>query len=405
MITEEKIGYIKSLTADKIDKKKLIELFSKKVERYNGKIKITDAYCKVTDKLTLKPKELINVTKNIETTVGLYIFNTICIVDVFNDKVNYINDTINNKVMKELTQTITNSIIKGKITSEEFGKFQEKVLWLGYQSELFVPGMSPKLKYPLDSVQKRKKELFEKYKDDIKNGNYIVVADKIEPELLELAKKELKDEPGFELYNKGGKPSFDNNYKNMQVMIGPIKNLHTGEYEISQSNLTDGYSNDEQHLFAGLLIDASYNRAVTTQDGGAYVKFLAAALQSVELDKEGSDCNTKLLKKVTLTKENKGRYIWKYFKESINGELILLTDENINAYIGKELLFRTMIFCKTDKYCNKCSGELSYSLGIKSIGLSAIRVPSTFLNLALKRMHDTTVKVTRFNPEEFFVVN
>lgn len=406
MLTPEKIQRIKSLNGDQINKKLMIELFSKKAQKdQSGKIVISPAYCKASDAFTLYPDDLITVKSQIETTVGLFIFNIFCIIDSFYDKIPYHNETLNDKQMDGLMQTIVNEIIKGKIDVKEFGKFQERVLWLGYLSELFTPGMSMKMKYPLPKVEKRKKELFTEYKDEIEKGNQVVVAERIEPELLELARGELKDEPGFELYAKGGKPKFENNYKNMQVVVGPIKNPTTGKYHISDASLTDGYTPEEQHHYAGSLIHASYSRAVVTQDGGAYVKFLAAALQSVQLDKEGSDCGTLLLKRVSITKSNKSLYLWKYFKEKQDGDLILMTDENVHQYIGKDVLMRQMIFCKGKKYCNKCAGNLYYSLGIKNLGLASIRVPSTFLNLSLKKMHDTTVKVESFKPQDYFILS
>ena len=70
---------------------------------------------------------------------------------------------------------------------------------------------------PNEKVIKLRDELFKKYSKEISEGDLATVG-KIEKELLELAKKELKGNPGMDIYDSGSRGSFSNNYKNTAIM-------------------------------------------------------------------------------------------------------------------------------------------------------------------------------------------
>jgi hypothetical protein len=388
-----------------INKTMMIELFSQKpqIDKSGKIVGIIRPYVYTDTMIDVHAGIIPNLHRDMRTTVGRFIFNMYCLASVFGSSIHYINKTLPKDGVAEIQQTVVDLLLAGKLKQEQFAKFQNRVVWLNNFTELFVPGMSPNLLRPLPAVQKRKAELIAQYHDAIVSGDHVTVVDKIEKELLALAKSELKNDPSYQIYELGGKPSFGNNYKNTQVMVGPIKDPITDQYQISTSSLSEGIPVDEFHTYANTLVMASYSRGVSTQDGGAKTKYLFAAMQSVVLDEPDSDCGTTLSIQIIIDQKNYRSFLYQYTVEP-DGALTLLTLDNIRTYMGRVINVRSPMTCRSRKICNKCAGELFYKIGIKNIGLTVTKITSTLLNLALKQMHDTSMKVTHIDPFKYMTI-
>ena len=132
-------------------------------------------------------------------------------------------------------------------------------------------------------------------------------------------------------------------------------------------------------------------RAIGTRQGGYEYKKIAASLQGIVADKKDTDCGTKLYTELEVTKDVSKMIIYRYIIE--NNKLILLTPDNIDNYIGKKVKLRSPLYCKGNKYCNKCLGELYYMMNLDNIGLIANRVGTSLLNESLKAFHDLSLKI------------
>lgn len=150
-----------------------------------------------------------------------------------------------------------------------------------------------------------------------------------------------------------------------------------------------------------MSVDASFSRAVSTQQGGYVSKQLSAALQNVVADDEGSDCGSKNYITIELTNGNIDDYKYRYIIDK--NKLICLTPEVIQTYIGKKVKMRTPMYCKNKKYCSKCIGEFYYKIGIKNIGLTTNKIGGTLLNLSLKQMHSNTISSKMIDVEDFII--
>ena len=117
------------------------------------------------------------------------------------------------------------------------------------------------------------------------------------------------------------------------------------------------------------------------------------------VDEQGSDCGTTLTKKFTITKGNKASFMYRYIVEK--GKLVFLEESNIDNYVGKTVNMRTPLYCKSDKYCSKCAGELYNKLGIQNVGLLTTRIGTSLLNSSLKQFHDMTLKTIEINIEDY----
>ena len=90
----------------------------------------------------------------------------------------------------------------------------------------------------------------------------------------------------------------------------------------------------------------------------------------------------------------KKQFLDRYVLEA-NGQLTLLTADNIDNYIEKEIILRSPLFCKSDCICNKCAGEFFYKMDIKNAGLMTNTMAGVLMNASMKKFHDASVKFSK----------
>ena len=120
---------------------------------------------------------------------------------------------------------------------DEFAKYSSMAIWLSYFTELFMPGISLNFIVPNKELMEYKKKLLEENKDLLNKKTYTsddvaLYMERIENPLKAKARELLKDDPAMRLYDLA-KPSFDNNYKNSNVINGPLYDPVSGEYKIN----------------------------------------------------------------------------------------------------------------------------------------------------------------------------
>lgn len=352
-----------------------------------------------------KGKEVSNSVK-FTTTIGIWIFNIFFLRDfgfsfLFDG---YINKNINKDLFEDINQTLVYALAEDKIDSDRYIKFLNYTQFFMPYETILSPNHTEKIITCTKQIDKKKKELLKEYGEDIKKGN-VVVAEKMEKELLDYAKELLGDDPGLDVYMSGAGGSFGNNFKNMYVMKGAMRDPDPNakqEYNIATSNFFDGISADEYSMIANTLANGPYSRAKKTQVGGHWEKLFGSAFQHIRLDEPGSDCGTDKGIEVILTKKNLPMYIYNYIIKS-NGELEELTSDNAEKYLGKKVKMRFSIFCKSKTgYCNKCIGNFFYRRGGENIGLATIQIPSTLKVRMLKQFHDSTIKTSEIDPMKAF---
>lgn len=342
--------------------------------------------------------------RNIEpfyTTVGIWVFNKFFIENDLFNIFGYISKTITKKEFKNINNKLSYSVVEDGIDLETLKRFIMKT----QKNMPYVSVLSPSftLNMLLSSAQigKKKKELLKKYDKEIKEGNEII-AEKIEQELLDYARELLNEDPSMDSYNSGARGSFDNNFKNMYVMKGAIKDPDpTKGYKIATSNYMDGISKDEYATFANSLAAGPYARAKKTELGGHWEKLFLSAFQHIRLDKQGSDCGTKRYIEVYMNDDAISDYMYSYIIEGSN--LVELTSKNMDKYKGKKVKIRFSSLCESKTgICNKCAGNLFHRIGIENIGMSTPIIPSTLKNLSMKSFHDSSVQTIEMDPMKAF---
>ena len=222
--------------------------------------KVLPSKFNTTDPITLKPNEYYN-KEEIKTTLGRLITNKFFFEDGLREIVGYVNKPITKKELKKIDETIANALLDNKVDIATIKKYYNKQQWLGLSvHSILCSSFTPETIKPLPEVIKLKEELFKKYAEDLKGPNGVIYANKIETMLIEEAKKVLDKDPGMSLYKSGARGSFENNYKNMFIIRGPVYNNVTKRFDVLKNSFAEGIEKDNIPSYASQVISGAYPR-------------------------------------------------------------------------------------------------------------------------------------------------
>lgn len=337
------------------------------------------------------------------TTVGIWIFNKYFIEEDLFDIFKYINKTIDKKMYGKLNNDLSVAVLEDILPLESMKRFNMKTQKCMPYISILSPNYTDKMLTCTEVINKKKKELYSKYEEQIKKGDEIA-ATKMEKELLDFALEYMGDDPSMDMFISGARGSIGNNFKNMFVMKGVIKDPDPNakqRYNVMMSNYIDGVSPDEYALLANSLAAGPYARAKKTENGGYREKLFLRAFQHLTLDPPGSDCGTKRYIEVVLTESNINEWMYSYIIEG--SKLIELTSQNKSKYIGKKVKVRFSALCESKTgICNKCMGNLYYRLNKTNVGTSLTQIPSVQKNILMKSFHDSTQSLYDMDLEKIF---
>lgn len=395
-ISAEDKAYLLSLKPDDIDYKLGMDLFADKVTKdSNGNIKIKESRFEPTDEFDLKAGEYINRT-DVNTTVGLFIFNKFIVEPVFSKFIDYVNFTIDDKGLGKFEGMLSQLLLTDEITTADFADYLNRIQWLGMQfHEPLAASFTMRGMKPVDKVIKARDKMIKDNKEALDKGDILVMSS-IEKTLVKMAEEEIGDDPSMDLYYSGARGSISNNYKQLSIVKGPIMNKTTGKYEFVKNCFYEGIKKEDIAATATNVTNGAYPKACGTAISGYKGKQISAAMQSVVLRDDIKDCNSKGYVDIVLVPEIAGKVEYREIIE--NGKLVTLTKENIPKYIGKRIKLRSIMYCGADYgVCLTCAGTAYQKLGIKTIGLTARTFTGALLNMKMKSFHDTSVKVTEID--------
>ena len=246
------------------------------------------------------------------TTVGIWIFNKYFIEEDLFDMFKYVNKTIDKKMYGKLNNEISVAVLEDRLPLETMKRFNMKTQKCMPYISILAPNYTDKMLTCTEVINKKKKELYKKYEEQIKKGDEIA-ASRMEKELLDFAIEYMGDDPSMDMFISGARGSIGNNFKNMFVMKGVIKDPDPNakqKYNVAMSNYIDGISPDEYALFANSLAAGPYARAKKTENGGYREKLFLRAFQHLTLDPPGSDCGTKRYIEVILAESNINEWMY-----------------------------------------------------------------------------------------------
>lgn len=367
----------------------------------NEKILLRDKYegplFDTQDTIILKPNDMPNLKKEVETTVGRIVANYVLLVFPFKDKIEYINKEFkiseieNGHIAKLLTDDPND--VKG-IPISEYLKFSDATTFISGLSTYISVSGTEKSVVPPEGIKEYKKkvidELIKKY------GEHALEDPKIVAEL----ETKLKD------YDSEWLKGDDSEGR---LMSGKVKNTARKKLFLSYgapegfdnkthpvlNTLDEGFSTDPKTL-AVMFNDArvgSYGRGAETQQGGVVVKMLLRATSDVNILQK--DCGSKLGLDVTITEKNKDNCLGRYVIEG--GKAKLLDTENIKAYMNKTVKLRSPLFCnEAPNFCTTCMGY-GFKDYPKGATLLALGTGGDIVLIALSKFHAVDIKVTELD--------
>ena len=218
------------------------------------------------DEFSLKKGEYFNTENIPKTNVGLFIYNKYIVEPMFIKTIGYQNIPINSKELNNIGNKVSKAALNDEITPIDYGIYFDKIQFLLSIHTMVAGSFTSKTLKPLPSVMKRKKELLKENREAIDRGDPITAV-RIENELIDIARKELKGDPGMDLYNSGSRGSFGNNYKNMVIMRGAAYNPLENRFKIMETSFVEGIEKKDIPDYGTMVVSGSYPKAVGTQIG------------------------------------------------------------------------------------------------------------------------------------------
>lgn len=364
--------------------------------------KLLPAEISTQDEFILK-KGQCYATSDIKTNVGQLIINKV--IYQRNPKianvVGYVAEPFTKNTILKIEDKMSAASNAGLLEVKDWAEYLDAIQWLGNTVNTnMAPSFTPNTVKVLPKVKKRREELFKLHKKELDENN-TTVALEISNELLKIAKEELKDDVGMQLYDSGAKPKFSNNYKNMFISRTTTYMPHKEVVESANSSFMEGLEKKDIPQYGTAVINGSFAKGVDTGVAGYVTKKFFATYQGVQLDVKGSDCKTKGYRLVKITKRNANKLKNRYIIEGNN--LVELTVDTIKSYIGKTVKLRSPMYCIGKKLCNKCAGNAFYNQGIKNVGLATSSIGSCFLNYLMKSFHDSTMSLVEIDINDMII--
>lgn len=362
----------------------ITRLFGWTAKKVDGKMVRTPPKFDTTHHVILKAGEYINL-KELDTTVGSILFNKLFVEGKIEAAIpnHFFDGEVTGKTFKKFVGYIEKALM------EETIKVEPDLLEFLYAYEfysmklvtIFSPSYTQRM-FQLDKsvVKERERLLKERKSDDVTE----LVS--IEDQLVAYAKDQLKGDPGMTLYDSGARGKFEEGYKTMSLMVGPIKNESTGKFDFIPRGYLDGLKKEDLVAAGNISINSAYPKSVGTEVGGYLTKQFYAVYQSIITDPTIEDCGSKNCLEFVLKKDMVDKFLYQYIKVG-DDSYELLTEDNAPKFVGKIVKIRSPMFCASPAICHKCMGDLPRRLGIKNIGLTTGRVPNTLLAKKMKLMH------------------
>ena len=261
-VSEEYTNMILNLKPKDITFELLVDLFGDKsgVDK-NGKVVSVKSKLRPQDKIKVRKNRFMDNEKEFETTVGKLIYNKL-VVEKLNlkDILGYVDWQITDSGNHKIEGILSNALLNDKIDTKTYFKYIDIRDWLGEQMHfVLTPSFTMGILKTPKKIKDLKEKLIKENREALDAGDAII-AGRIEKELLNAAKEELKDDPGMDLYNSEARGSFSNNYKNINLLKGAVFNSNTGKYDFVESSYMDGIKKEDIHIYANAVIQGAYPR-------------------------------------------------------------------------------------------------------------------------------------------------
>ena len=194
-----------------------------------------------------------------KTTLGRLLYSKIMVEGCGLEKImGFVNEPVTDDKHKYVERVIANGLKEDLVTVDQMYKYIDVRDWLGLQlhSVICTSFTMRTLVLPKE-IDVLRKDLLKKYKKEL-DANDEKVAEQVEKTLINKTKELLKDDVGMDLYVSGARGSIGNNYKNINLMRGAVKNLQTGGYDVITKSLMDGLDKKDIAAHSNQITQGAY---------------------------------------------------------------------------------------------------------------------------------------------------
>lgn len=344
--------------------------------------------------ISLPAGSMINLKKDVDTTIGNVFFNFCCMTYAFGDKFDFLEGSVSvSKIEKRIAERMEDDgIVKpGAIFVSEYLKFTNSIGYLTNFTQLCVWAATEKLLKAPPGIVKFKNKLLEENKDRLTDP--LVIA-QIDAELVKFDAAYLKGDPceNFLISDKSRKIV----RKKMFLMHGAEVGLSEGVgVDLIQNSLEQGWQPSKFSTMNDSLRAGAYNRGIETALGGDAVKWLLRTSSNITATVE--DCGTTLGKTVDVSVNNVRKLIG--LNVMVDGKPVLVDNsEDADTYMGKKLIVRSPMYCNLDKtdYCFTCIGK-RLANNPTAISIAVAEYGSKFQDLFMQAGHAKAILLAKMD--------
>ncbi|MCK5020317.1 MAG: hypothetical protein KAS32_24980, partial [Candidatus Peribacteraceae bacterium] len=364
MITTTNVTSMNSSNFE-LSKEMLIGLFTLTYEEKKGSPKIVNSVDAARALyIGTKVKGLVN-GKMITTTAGRFVFNSY--LPKWHEPV---DEPINKKKLNGILQTIMEKDRK------EYVRMINELSSLGFYYSTIYPKtltldllkLNPKLIELRNSLSKEK---------DLSKQNDII--NEIEKELLAYLKK--TDNDLYYMIASGGAKGI-NQTRQLMVCKGIISDVEGNVLPPITTSIGEGYDAETYFQAAAGGRKGTIDRSLNTADGGYAYRKVIYVVGNVQADINLADCYTRRTLDLKLTKDIIRRMKGRYHVDE-KGRILPVTP-NLEGQIVK---LRSPIFCKSNKICRTCYGDLLKQIRTENVGIISAQEGFSLSERIMKSFH------------------
>lgn len=371
-------------------------------------VKIEDAPAgepifKFKERVDLKTGQLENLNRGVNTTYGNALYNCICLIYPFGNKIEYQEGSIDTKkieamVVKRLKDTPKPGEPRDPqwIYCDEWRKCADATFALVAYSQLCVPAISKKSMTAPPGIIEYRTKLLEENKDRLHDPATIAA---IDAALVQYLRDYLKGDSsmGFLITDK----SFNVVRKKLFLMGGAEANMDDNiDVSLVTRSLSEGWDMKDLPVLNTASRSGSFNRGAQTELGGEAVKWLFRASSNLTITQK--DCGSRMGNFFFAKPGEEHKLLGFTTIEGSDGQLI--DESNVGQYMGKRTLLRSPMFCKLPKtdFCETCVGT-RLSNSPTSLSIAVANFGNVFMALFMKAMHSNVLELAKMDYTEVFV--
>lgn len=342
------------------------------------------------DRLMIDNSWASNCKESVETSVGTLLFNHICLITCFGNKLDYMVGRISvAQVEAEIVPRLKSNPKPGEarndvdIYVDEYIALGRSFEYLKGMLQLCAYAATPKGLVAPTGIKEFKAQLNRKYEGKLTDPVQMAA---YEAELKKFDDEFMKDDPTYGKFTSGKVANISR--KKLFLTVGSETGFkETAEIIPVTNSLQEGWPTDpvEYTSMMNGIRTGSYARGAETVNGGVAMKYMLRAANNFKIKSE--DCGSKLGIRRLYTKANASSLVGRTLIDS--GKQILVENENqLGNYLGKVLTVRSPMYCKMegDTLCKVCTGE---KLGRYETGLTIplTEISSILLAASMAKMH------------------